>query len=335
MPAQSLFGGDVRIGCCLLLTVIAIGSSVGVVMLRKALKESEGNRSRAVQAENDSRDKLWGSYLDQAHALRVSQRRGQRFESLQAIRKALALPLPAGRSLDELRNEAASALALPDVEVVREWELPARAAVHVAFSGTLECYAQSDTNGDVRVLRVADDGEITRLPGGGNETTVGLSPDGQLLGICDLQTKHLKVWRIADSGPVLIREALGVRPCWPGNVTFSADNSRVAWGQLDGGISFMKLSDGRMIHWPEKDPVVRCPAFSPSGRQMLYSTRDNEKDTLLVRDVLTGACKPDCRIPIASVPMFGTPMGNFWRRLAMTSSFASGTHSIGGSRAEF
>jgi eukaryotic-like serine/threonine-protein kinase len=130
-----------------LLLALAVGMSLAALRLGELLQQSQDNLARATDAERDARDKLWHSYLDQAHALRLSQRRGQRFASLQAVRKALQLPLPAGRSLGELRNEAASALALPDVEVVREWEGLSRGDESLTFDGPLENYARRDRGG--------------------------------------------------------------------------------------------------------------------------------------------------------------------------------------------
>ncbi|HVC97756.1 MAG TPA: serine/threonine-protein kinase, partial [Pirellulales bacterium] len=99
----------------LLLLALAVGSTVSAVWLGKSLRET-----RAAQA--DATDKLWGSYLAQARAGRLTRQPGQRFASLRAIQDARKLPLPLGRSLDELRHEAIACLCLPDLKVAREWD---------------------------------------------------------------------------------------------------------------------------------------------------------------------------------------------------------------------
>ena len=53
------------------------------------------------QAKDDATEKLWTSYLAEARARRTSGRAGQRFESLEAVRKAAAI-----RPDLAVRNEA-------------------------------------------------------------------------------------------------------------------------------------------------------------------------------------------------------------------------------------
>ena len=66
--------------------------------------------------------KLWEAYYNEASAA-LSGGRGQRFESLRAVKAASELPVPPGHSLAELRNVAIAALCLPDVGPGPEWEI--------------------------------------------------------------------------------------------------------------------------------------------------------------------------------------------------------------------
>ena len=274
-----------------LLLVIAIGSSVGMVQFRLALLESEVNRDRAVGAENDARDKLWGAYLSQAQALRMSQRRGQCFDSLQAIREALALPLPAGRSLDELRNEAAAALALPDVQVVSELIVPP--TPWIALDGDLRCYATSDALGNVCVRRVADNGEIARFPRAENKIEPILSPNGQMLALRDTRTNRLEVWRLGEKAPELIYEQANVAQS---ATCFSPDSQLLAYSKVDGFIRLVTLGKPQVTSgWQEKEPSPTGTSFSPDSRSLLYWTRVDLSGTIHVRDVLTGNVK--ARLP--------------------------------------
>jgi serine/threonine-protein kinase len=97
----------------LLVVMLATGSTVAAIWLGSALHDSE-------KANVDAKARLWASYLSQARASRMTRQPGQRFASLRAAQEALKLPLPGGRSLDELRTEAIAALLLPDFEVVKE-----------------------------------------------------------------------------------------------------------------------------------------------------------------------------------------------------------------------
>jgi serine/threonine protein kinase len=63
------------------------------------------------KAKLDAQSKLWGFYLSESIVLSYS---GKRPEALRAIQAALELPVPKGRTLDELRNAAITALWQPD-----------------------------------------------------------------------------------------------------------------------------------------------------------------------------------------------------------------------------
>jgi hypothetical protein len=109
----------------LLLMAVAVGSALSALWLR--------------DQRNDATEKLWGSYLDQAKAGRLSRRAGQRFKSagrlsrragqrfksLDALAKAAQIArerhMPPERFL-ELRNEAIACLALPDLRLAKQWD---------------------------------------------------------------------------------------------------------------------------------------------------------------------------------------------------------------------
>src|SRR5262249_38412103 len=88
-----------------LLTVIAVGSTVNSLQLRVQLKRAEDaeqaertalqKKTEALNSETAARQaadrSLFDAYLSQARGLRTSHRSGQRFDSLAAIRKAIAL----------------------------------------------------------------------------------------------------------------------------------------------------------------------------------------------------------------------------------------------------
>src|SRR5262245_28656081 len=99
----------------LLLCALTVGALIKNASLARALQDSEDAHRDEVQANRRAGHELWNAYLHHARAGRTSGREGRRFEGLKTIRKALALPLPEGRSVAELRNEAIACLSLPDV----------------------------------------------------------------------------------------------------------------------------------------------------------------------------------------------------------------------------
>ncbi len=111
-----------------LLGVLAIGGIASAIWLRDERDRAVASEQHALSAESaeaaakrQALAKLWDSRLATARAGRMTRSPGQRFASLRAIEQALTLPLPTGRSKDELRTEAIASLLLPDIEIVKDW----------------------------------------------------------------------------------------------------------------------------------------------------------------------------------------------------------------------
>src|SRR5262249_10231729 len=99
------------LGCvALLLVTIAIGSTFAAVRLDSALVQTQ-------KAEHEGRLREAEALVSQAHSSRFSRQVGQRFETLAALEKAVAIGRELGQPtewVDRLRNEAIACLALPD-----------------------------------------------------------------------------------------------------------------------------------------------------------------------------------------------------------------------------
>ena len=90
----------------LLLAVVAVISSFAALEYRSQLSRAEVAEAAEKKAEQEALAKLWDSYVVTARTKRISHNPGQRFDSLRAVEQALKLPVPLGRSKDELRTEA-------------------------------------------------------------------------------------------------------------------------------------------------------------------------------------------------------------------------------------
>jgi hypothetical protein len=199
------------------------------------------------------------SYLTQARAGRDSHRRGQRTGALAAIRSALELPLPPGRSLDELRTEAIAALVLPDLEDTLAWDLPDEdsRAYGVAVDAKLERYATADRNGTVEVRRLADGLLLARLAGTGPPVnpTLNFSPSGAcLVQRCGSDSRS-RVWDLRGAEPALILEAPG-RSSGTGRIemtpAFDAEENHLALVHEDGAVKIHALDPARRNDEPRK-----------------------------------------------------------------------------------
>jgi serine/threonine protein kinase/WD40 repeat protein len=225
----------------LLLSAVAVVSSVASLRLTAKSTALATSLDESERLRREALAKLWDSSLQRARASRSSHRPGQRFDALRAIREALALPVPAGRSRDELRNEAVAALLLPDLETAWEWRGLASEDAVVAFDRDLGRFACSDPLGNVSVCRGDDRGELYRLTGPGAAVVpngLRFSPDGHYLAVAHQAGnghKH-RLWKLG--GP---REELLVEAHWLA-FDFSPDGREFAARYPDGSIRVAALS---------------------------------------------------------------------------------------------
>ncbi|HEV3024438.1 MAG TPA: hypothetical protein VGX76_18305, partial [Pirellulales bacterium] len=233
----------------LLLVAIAITSSVATVRLQNALADTQA-------AQADTNEKLWSAYLAQARAGRLSRRPGQRFDGLRAIREALKLPLPNGRSFDDLRTEAIATLCVPDdLEVARQWNgLPTGTSAW-AIDDDFERCAWGDSQGNVTVRRIADDQELFYLPGEGVSVWeydgLTFSPDGRWLHVVchGAQGWRACLWRLEETQPVAVLKDDHV------SLEFRPDSQMFAAAYPDGSL---RLFDAETTREARRfDDVVR------------------------------------------------------------------------------
>ncbi len=110
LPQQKMMGKANRYHSLrILAAAVLIGAMLftGVEIWDQWLKQQNISSANAEQAKLEAREKqtaAWFSHLSDANARIFRGGRGQRFESMKAIRAANQLPLPAGHSRDELRN---------------------------------------------------------------------------------------------------------------------------------------------------------------------------------------------------------------------------------------
>jgi WD40 repeat protein len=245
-----------------LLVFIAVGTSVSTAYLRMALTQSQSN--------------LWGAYLEEARAGRMSKRSGQRVKSLEAIRKALALPVPPGHSLQELRTEAIAALALSDACVFREWPGLASDTNDVDFSDDFRLYVRVDKEGGASVRRVADDVETARLPGFGTKAYFNpvFSPDGSHIVIRNAGSGRGRLWQLTGQLPELRWESPEGAFL---SASFSSDSRRLARVDFEGRLELLDLPSGKRVSGASLGRV-RSVAFHPDNKQFVAIARIGDRD---------------------------------------------------------
>jgi serine/threonine protein kinase/WD40 repeat protein/tetratricopeptide (TPR) repeat protein len=288
----------------LLLASLAAGSTVAAIWLNSEREAAVTARNQLRDEEEQKTEKLYQSYVDQARASHLSRQVGQRFASLEAIRKAVAIARQRNMSakrFGELRNLAIASLILPDLRVLREWEGCPQGTFQWDCDDQHRLYARNDLHGHVSVRRLSDDQEIAKLTTLPGESWLTFSPGGRFLAawshdslrIWDLSRKQFPV--VLELKPVIavvafhpggrdvvviqpdgrmLRFDLASAPQQPrlvarfpkntGGATFDPDGKKLAVNYR-GAIRFLDAETGKLsADLPERDPIGNI-AWHPRG----------------------------------------------------------------------
>jgi WD40 repeat protein/Flp pilus assembly protein TadD len=294
------------------LLLLLTGTAIGGVLMSLRLHDALG---QAKDAERDGKHKLFASYASEVNANRFSRRPGQRFASLEAIRKAKALLPELGLSAEEedqrrqqLRNLAIACLTLPDVRLVKEWEgwpqgsvwppmpwmdkgwegWPHDGGVSLWVDDRMERYARSDQQGSVSVRRVADDQEVYHLAGDGKPVGILLAESGLL--VLARSDHRIEGWKLGADRPTCTIPGTGPL----GNYRLTRDERMLAVARLDGSIRLYLLPEGHLLRdlrGPETGGDIPIEAqFSPDGNLLAVNAGkygQSLRRIVLVYDVRT------------------------------------------------
>jgi serine/threonine protein kinase/WD40 repeat protein len=242
-----------------LVLLMLIGGIISTMwgMIRATVAEadavSEANQKEEALKDKqtalaDAQDQLFQALLQQARAERSSDRVGQRFEALAAIRKAAQM-----RVTPELRTEALAALVLPDAEIVQEWVAWPEGSLRLAFDDDYRHYARMDREGGVVVCQVRDGQEelIARLPAQAKPPGgLSISPDGRYVAYGELCTggsgaTKVSVWKVDGATPELIVTV--PEGMWESALAFRGNRRQLAIGHVDGSVSVYDLATGKRV----------------------------------------------------------------------------------------
>jgi WD40 repeat protein len=255
-------------GLLAMLVILALGSTLAWVLV-------SFQRDRATTAEKEKTQKLWESYVEQAHASRLTRQVGQRFNSLDALRNAIDL----GRSLTlgpeqllRLRNEAIASMALVDLRFERALESEIHSYDEVTFDERLRYFAYSDKGGNITIRRVADSAQTARLPVPGSTPAVDViikfSRDARWLVVryrFPDRPYELYRWNLRDGIPTseLPLEQSMYR------FDISPDGQKVATGRKeDGCVGIYDLATGQLEKRLGQVADPHVLVFHPDGRRL-------------------------------------------------------------------
>ena len=214
------------------------------------------------------------AYTTEAEARRQSRRVGQRFETLEAIERAMRIAQEVGITKSErlrLRNEAIGALALPDLRIARELDVPRARENCFAVDAAFERYAFKKDDGTVVVRRLADDAELHHLPAllpsGEHATIANFSPDGRFLAM-ETEHAHLQIWDFHERRLILTDSDVPFGFHW----SFRPDGRELALSHTDGSVLFYDLPSGRLLRrFPDHRVSIQrfaSLAYSPEGSRL-------------------------------------------------------------------
>jgi WD40 repeat protein/tetratricopeptide (TPR) repeat protein len=196
-----------------LAAAVAVGGVAALVRGERDLAVAARGRAEQEQARAEAAERQLEirSHLYRAAAYRRSGQAGQRFRCLAELRQALALgPSPEQRR--EIRDEAAAALVLPDLEVAAEWDGWPDGTVNLDFDDDFRRYARLASDGTVTVYRLdgSSAAEVARFAAEGSAPFVRLwlSPDGDFVVVAHAARGNpprqaLTVWRLDWERPGL------------------------------------------------------------------------------------------------------------------------------------
>jgi serine/threonine protein kinase/WD40 repeat protein len=249
-----------------------IGTTLGMIRATgaeaEAVKEAEQKEtalSAARQSEQDAKEQLFLSLLNQARSGRFSRQMGQRLDSLAALEKAGHI-----RPDDRLRDEAIAAMALPDIHRGPSLHAFPAGTKALAFDGLYQSYARINEEGIISIRSIPDNAEIRCIPAKSSSRarSIRLSPNGQFLAVFD-DNSAVQLWRVADGKP-LLREV--PRPC--SEVAFSCDSRQLAIAQ-DDWILFFDLTSGQETHRWRLPAKAYALVFHPKNGRLAVSYSDS------------------------------------------------------------
>jgi serine/threonine protein kinase/WD40 repeat protein len=280
-------------------TSLILGSGAVTVAALRIQRDDRQIR----KAKDDATEKLWASYLAESRANRASGHAGQRFASLEAVRKAAAI-----RRDVTVRNEAIASLAVADLRVSQQTLLTGHARNELAHVDlNLARYAMVDENGRIAIRGVSNDMPVMVLPAPGYnlEGIFAFSPNSRYLSARYWHEREGErapgesdwVWDLEQQKAVvqvLQQEAGRYDSTFNLAGEFSSDSRLFACSRPDGTISIHDLGTGKELKRVSAGRRFNYLALNPGNSRLACSSEEDAKleirEVESGRNILTWAC---------------------------------------------
>lgn len=250
-----------------LVFAIAVGSTIAAARLRVS-------NQRAVAAEKRAREELRAASLSEAKATVKGGGLGQRFATLEALRRAAEVRLG-----PDLRTEAFAALMLPDVKVDNTWSDRHAANSPAAFDSAMSRYVVETAPGVLSLRKEADHQELAKLsspsenprvlsiaPFSSDDSKVAARFANDVVRVYDAISSRL-LFEIAERPVITSARAFAY------DFGFTPDGKELAISLPDGGISFHDVTDGHEVGRLAASTAPAAIAFSPDGKKIALAAK--------------------------------------------------------------
>ena len=267
-----------------LATVVAVVIAVGSVLLgnyrvrveaeqrareQTWREEAEQARAKAEHAEQQAREQLLAALIEQARADVRSGELGQRFRTMEAVRRAAAIT----NSL-VLRQAAAMALTLPDLRFDREITIP-RDATMAVLDPTFDRLALGRGTNAVEIRSVADGSILAIVPASVPQSAqlAEWSRDGRFVAITRAGAPpawqaNVEVWEVPATRRVLTLPSTRYAAC-----AFHPRLPLILGAHLEDTVAVWDLTNGREAARHAVTGQVHHVKFSPDGGSFVVQHR--------------------------------------------------------------
>ncbi|MBI3866997.1 MAG: protein kinase [Verrucomicrobia bacterium] len=267
------------ISLAMLLIAIAVGSTLAAFRIARESQRARKAELEALEKKGEAAERLWDSYLAQARANRLSGRSGQRFESLDVLKRAAEM-----RPSLELRNEAIACFALADLRVLRQSQTLPKWKAFVCLDDQLDRYAVADESQSVRVYSISNAEALTLLPQAvvlpdatpAAWSVAKFSPNGASLAV-RCSEGRARLWDLIQKRPIMDVPLAS----YEGRLDFSPDSRWLATSDTDLTVRIYDLvqrREFRLDESPLKGGIVR---FDPTGKLLAVSGIGGEMISIL------------------------------------------------------
>jgi WD40 repeat protein len=247
----------------LLISAIAVGSTVSAVKIDKARKRALTAESEAVSARRLAEDELFQSLIAQARAARLTGTSGQRFDAVNAIAHAAKI-----HDRRELRDEAIAALTLHDLRIRERWKVRANPLKEpLRFNKELTRLYVGSESGAIRILDLADRRQVGLLADNSSPVTSLCSSGSTYLAVRHAD-QTVDIWDCVQQRRVHRFTGFPITSRterWAYDSAFSSDEARFAIARKDGDILIFDTRSWEQVRTLQTGGNINVLQFSPDG----------------------------------------------------------------------